>query len=271
MRRQDRCSKIAMMMLDPRATAVGVRLVAHEVLGSTNAEALNLARQGERGPLWIVAERQTAGRGRRGRAWVSPPGNLFASLLLTAPAPPERWPQLSLVAALALHDAVTEVAAGLKPLIAIKWPNDLLLGRAKFGGILIEGEGGDDGAVAIGIGINCASHPANTDFPATDLAAAGAVISPAMLFTPLSVKMIGRLAQWNGGEGFSTVRTDWMARAAGIGEEVRVRLGDRELSGRFEALVDAGSLLLRLPDGDVQIITAADVFMLTASASVKTC
>ena len=80
---------------------MGVRLVAHEVLGSTNAEALDLARQGERGPLWIVARRQTAGRGRRGRAWISEDGNLFASLLITVSVPPECWPQLSLVAALA--------------------------------------------------------------------------------------------------------------------------------------------------------------------------
>src|SRR5229473_5273101 len=241
-----------MTMLDPRATAVGVRLVAHEVLGSTNAEALNLARQGERGPLWIVAERQTAGRGRRGRAWVSERGNLFASLLLTVAAPPEHRPQLSLVAALAVHDAVVEIAAGLKPRIAIKWPNDLLLERAKFAGILVEGESSEDGAVAIGIGVNCASHPADTDYPAIDLAAAGVLVSPAMLFSPLSLKMIGRLAQWNGGEGFSTVRADWIARAAGIGEDIRVRLADRELAGHFEALDESGSLVLRLPDGHAE-------------------
>jgi BirA family biotin operon repressor/biotin-[acetyl-CoA-carboxylase] ligase len=256
-----------MMMLDPSAAAAGVRLLAHDMLGSTNAEALDLGRQGERGPLWIVGERQTAGRGRRGRAWVSEPGNLFASLLLTVAAPPERRPQLSLVAALAVHDAVVEVAAGLKPLI--KWPNDLLLGRAKFAGILVEGEGGDDGAVAIGIGVNCASHPVDADYPATDLAAAGVLVSPAMLFRPLSLKMIGRLAQWNGGEGFSTVRADWMARAAGIGEEVRVTLADRELSGRFEAIDETGSLMLRLPDGHALAITAADVLIRTASAAAK--
>src|SRR5213594_3661690 len=80
------------MKLEPRATAAGVRLIAHEVLGSTNAEALNLARQGERGPLWVTADRQSAGRGRRGRAWISPPGNLYASLLLTRPAAAEHWP-----------------------------------------------------------------------------------------------------------------------------------------------------------------------------------
>src|SRR5205809_8120640 len=111
------------MQLDPRASAAGVRLVAHELLTSTNTEALALARQGERGPIWVTAERQSAGRGRRGRAWMSPPGNLYASLLLSPPGAPEHWPQLSFVAALAVHDAVVEVAAHLAPLLAIKWPN----------------------------------------------------------------------------------------------------------------------------------------------------
>src|SRR5262245_9745242 len=128
------------MQLDPRASAAGVRLVAHEVLTSTNTEGLALARAGERGPLWVTAERQSAGRGRRGRSWTSERGNLFASLLLTDPAPAEHWPELSFVAALALHDAVAELAPPLKPQLAIKWPNDLLLTRAKFAGILVEGE-----------------------------------------------------------------------------------------------------------------------------------
>jgi BirA family biotin operon repressor/biotin-[acetyl-CoA-carboxylase] ligase len=251
-----------MMGLDPRAAAVGVRLVAHEVLDSTNAEALKLAREGERGPLWIVAKRQTAGRGRRGRPWISQRGNLFATLLLTAAGSPEHRPQLSLVAALALHDALAEIASNLKPRIAIKWPNDLLLEEAKFAGILVEGEGGEGGAVAVGIGVNCASHPAKTDYPATDLATAGFSISSTNLMPPLSLKMVGRLAQWNGGEGFSTVRADWMARAAWIGENVGVRLADRELSGTFEGLDEAGHLVLRLLDGRVEIITAADVVIL---------
>ena len=254
------------MKLEARASAAGVRLVAHEVLGSTNAEALRLARQGECGPLWVVADRQTAGRGRRGRTWISPPGNLYASLLLTEAAPVEHWPELSFVAALAVHDAVVEVAPDLKPRLAIKWPNDLVLAGAKFAGILIEGE---NGAVAVGIGINCADHPAGMDYPATDLAAAGAPVSPAALFGALSVKMIGRIAQWNGGEGFSTIRTDWLARAAGLGEEVRVRLADRDLTGRFEAIDPAGSLVLRLPTGKTTTIAAGDVFMLPAPSSGK--
>jgi BirA family biotin operon repressor/biotin-[acetyl-CoA-carboxylase] ligase len=254
------------MKLEARASAAGVRLVAHEVLGSTNAEALRLARQGECGPLWVVADRQTAGRGRRGRTWISPPGNLYASLLLTAAAPVEHWPKLSFVAALAVHDAVVEVAPDLKTRLAIKWPNDLVLAGAKFAGILIEGE---NGAVAVGIGVNCADHPAGMDYPATDLAAAGAPVSPAALFGALSVKMIGRIAQWNSGEGFSTIRTDWLARAAGLGEEVRVRLADRDLTGRFEAIDPAGSLVLRLPTGKTTTIAAGDVFMLPAPSSGK--
>src|SRR5262249_31099088 len=212
-----------MMQLDPRASAAGVRVVSHELLTSTNTEALELARKGERGPLWITAGRQSAGRGRRGRSWVSEPGNLFASLLLTDPAPPEHWPELAFVAALAAHDAVAEVVPNLKPQLRIKWPNDLLLNNAKFGGILIEGENAEIGAVAVGMGINCTNHPAAMDFPATDLAAAGATVAPATLFATLSAKMLGRLAQWNRGEHFATIRTDWLSRAAGLGQTIRMR------------------------------------------------
>ncbi len=112
------------MQLDPAAQAAGVRLVTHDTIGSTNAEALRLARDGERGPLWVTANRQTAGRGRRGRTWVSEPGNLYASLLLSDPAPSEHLPALSFVAALALHDAITRRIPGLASRVALKWPND---------------------------------------------------------------------------------------------------------------------------------------------------
>jgi BirA family transcriptional regulator, biotin operon repressor / biotin---[acetyl-CoA-carboxylase] ligase len=255
------------MKLDPRAVAAGVRFIAHDVLGSTNAEALDLAQQGERGALWVVAGQQTAGRGRRGRAWISQPGNLHASLLLTAAAPAEHWPQLSFVAALAVHDAIVEVATGLKPRLAIKWPNDLLLDGAKLAGILIEGaDAGEEGAVAIGIGVNCASHPEGTDHPAIDLAAAGAPVAVEVLLGALSAKMLGRLAQWNRGEGFSTIRADWLARAVGVGADVRVRLTDKELTGRFEALDEAGSLVLRLPSGEATTVAAGDVLLLPTPA-----
>jgi BirA family transcriptional regulator, biotin operon repressor / biotin---[acetyl-CoA-carboxylase] ligase len=255
------------MRLEPRATAAGVRLVAHEVLGSTNAEALSLARRGERGPVWVTAARQSAGRGRRGRAWVSEPGNLYASLLLTAPVPAGHWPELSFVAALAVHDAVAAVAGHIEPLLAIKWPNDLLLAGAKFAGILLEGESGGTGALVVGVGVNCANHPGGTEYPATDLAAAGAPVSPATLFVALSVKMLERIGQWNAGEGFPAIRADWLARAAGIGETVRVQLADRDIIGRFEALDPAGGLVLRLPDGAATTIAAGDVFVPMPSAA----
>lgn len=129
------------MQLDPTAAAAGARLITHDAIGSTNEEALRLARAGERAPLWITAQRQTAGRGRRGRAWVSEPGNLYASLLLADPSTPDRFPELSFVAALALHDAVTARIPGLAGRVALKWPNDLLIDRNKFAGILVEGEG----------------------------------------------------------------------------------------------------------------------------------
>jgi len=253
------------MQLDPRASAAGVRLIAHEVLVSTNAEALSLAAQGERGPLWVTADHQTGGRGRRGRTWVSERGNLFASLLLTDAAPPEHWPELAFVAALAVHDAVAEVAPALRQQLAIKWPNDLLLAAKKFSGILIEGEGGGGeggGAVVIGIGVNCLSHPVDVDYPATDLSAADAAITAEALFTVLTAKMLGRLAQWNDGEHFSTIRADWLARAAGRGGEVRVRLADEEFSGRFDDIDETGRLVLSLPDGSRKSIAAGDVVVL---------
>ena len=255
------------MQLDPRASAAGVRLIAHEVLVSTNAEALSLAGRGERGPLWITAGRQSGGRGRRGRTWVSEPGNLFASLLLTDVAPAEHWPELAFVAALAIHDAVAEAAPALRPQLFIKWPNDLLLAGKKFSGILIEGEGGQ-GAVVVGIGVNCVSHPADTDYPATDLAAAGASVTAEALFTGLSAKMLGRIAQWNAGEHFSTIRADWLARAAGRGDLIRVRLADQELVGRFEDVDDAGRLVLSLPEGGRKTIAAGDVVELAGPGQI---
>jgi BirA family biotin operon repressor/biotin-[acetyl-CoA-carboxylase] ligase len=249
-----------MITLDPRASAAGVRLLAYDEIDSTNAEALRLLRAGERGPLWIAAERQSAGRGRRGRRWVSVPGNLHASLLLTDPGPAEHWPQLSFVAALAVHDAVVELAPEIRPMLELKWPNDLLLSGAKVAGILIEGEGREEeGAVAIGIGINCTAHPAEAAYPATDLAAGGASVTADALLAALSVKMSGRLAQWNSGNGFATIRADWLARAAGIGETIRVGLADRELAGRFEGLDDAGGLVLVAPDGGKTVVAAGDV------------
>jgi BirA family transcriptional regulator, biotin operon repressor / biotin---[acetyl-CoA-carboxylase] ligase len=237
----------------------GARHITCETLGSTNAEALKLARAGERGPLWITAKSQSAGRGRRASAWVSPPGNLYATLLLSEPSPPAQAPQLSFVAALALHDCVSEAAPQLASALTVKWPNDLLLAAKKLAGILIEGDSAPGFCVAIGIGVNCVSHPPGTAHPATDLAAAGADVTPERLFTALSTAMARRLAQWRRGDGFASIRAHWLKRADGLGREIRVRLPERELTGVFEGLDEAGRLLLKGPGG-VSTVTAGDVF-----------
>jgi len=246
------------MRLDPQAIAAGVRLIAHDSIGSTNSEARELALAGERGPIWIVAARQTAGRGRRGNSWVSERGNLYASLLLTEIAPTQQMAQLAFVVALAVHDAVAEVLPPGAPL-AVKWPNDVLLDGKKFAGILIESEGP---AVVIGIGVNCAHHPDNTSYPATNLSAAGAAVSPEQLLQWLSAAMLRRLGQWSRGAGFAAIRADWLARAAGLGQEIRVRLPQRELSGLFQTLDETGRLVLRLADGGVETVSAGEVFAL---------
>lgn len=237
----------------------GVRHIAFDSLGSTNAEALARARAGERGPLWITAAVQEAGRGRRGREWSSPAGNLYASLLLTEPAPQALAAQLSFVAVLALHDAVAECAPQLGPLLTVKWPNDLLLGGAKVAGILIEAEGGPPFATVIGMGVNCASHPADTAFPATDLAVAGASVTPRTLLRALAAAIETRLAQWDRGQGFTSIRSAWLGRAAGLGQDIRVRLPEREFSGVFDGLDETGRLLVRGEDG-ITAVTAGEVF-----------
>ena len=253
------------MRLDPAAEAF--RLAAHDTLPSTNTEALALARRGETGPLWVTARQQTSGRGRRGNAWISTPGNLYATLLVCDPAEPENAPQLSFVAALAVHDAIVGRAAALREKLALKWPNDVLFGGQKLAGILIESENVEARlAVAIGIGVNCMHHPVETAYPATDLAAAGAAVSAEDLFFALSSAMVRRLEQWQRGAGFQSIRTDWLDLAAGMGGEMRVRLPkNREFVGRAEALDERGQLLLRLADGTLQTITAGDVFPVAAS------
>jgi len=237
----------------------GVRTLRFDTLGSANAEALVRARAGERGPLWIAAATQTQGRGRRGAAWVSVPGNLYATLLLTEPSPKAAAPQLSFVAALALHDAVAACAPQLGPALALKWPNDLLLGGAKLAGILIEGESDPAFAVAVGLGVNCAHHPDGAAYPATDLAAAGALVTPEALLSALAAAMAQRLAQWDRGEGFARIRADWLKRAAGLGGDIRVRLPEREFTGRFEGLDETGRLLVT-EGGGLTAVGAGEVF-----------
>ena len=226
---------------------------------------MELARAGEGGCVWVTARQQTAGRGRRGRRWESPPGNLYASLLLPDPCVPARAAQLSFVAALALHDAVSELAmaelamAATKRL-ALKWPNDLVLGGAKLAGILTEGETRADGTfvAVIGVGVNCVAHPRDMAYPATDLAAAGITADPQALFALLAETMRLRLAAWARGEGFAAIRDAWLARSPRIGEPIRLRT-PAEIRGLFAGLDEHGRLMLQAADGVLRIFAAGDI------------
>ena len=247
-------------------TAGSAPVVFLETTDSTNAEALARAAAGERGPLWIAAKQQSAGRGRRGRVWLSEPGNLYATLLLSDAAPAAALPGICFVAALAVHDAILDAAHGLAPAqLQLKWPNDILLGGHKIVGILVESVSGAGGhAAAVGIGVNCKHHPQTTDYPATDLASAGFILPPETLLGFVGTAMERRLDEWRGGENFPATRAAWLARASGLGAPIEVRLPNRTMSGTFEALDEGGALVLRRGNGTCETVAAGDVFPLAA-------
>ena len=226
-------------------------------LDSTNSEAVRLAQAGETGPLWIVAERQTAGRGRRGRVWQGASGNLAATLLLTTDKTPALAAQMAFVAALALADMAAAYLAD--DLIRVKWPNDLLVGGGKAGGILIDSGAAPAGGLwlAVGIGANLADAPRDTPYPATSLSAHGPAPRPADALTALDAGFARWLEVWET-QGFEPVRAAWMGRAHGLGQACTVSLGDRTVTGLNEGLDADGALLLRV-SGARQRITAGDV------------
>lgn len=229
----------------------------YEELDSTNSEAARLAQAGEAGPVWIVAERQTAGRGRQGRAWQGGAGNLAATLLLTTDQAPAQAARTAFVAALALADlAAAFVAADL---IRVKWPNDLLVGGAKAGGILIESGTAPKGGLwlAVGVGANLADAPKDTPYPATSLAAHGVAPSPADALAALDAGFSHWLEVAHT-QGFEPIRAAWLARAHGLGQACTVSLGERTVTGIHEGLDADGALLLRV-GAAVQRITAGDV------------
>ena len=239
--------------------------IRHEALSdtaSTNTECLARARAGDSGLLWVTAERQTGGRGRRGRPWVSERGNLYASLLLIDPAPMERLASLPLAIAVAVHQAIRSVLPlGAEPL-EVKWPNDILIGRKKTCGILVEGERLADGrhAVVIGIGINVSVMPDNPIYPVTCLRDQGSAASPEELFAHLFASMAETLDIWDGGQGIAEVTARWRAVACGIGEKITVNLPDRSISGYFAGIDDNGLLMLDTGTGRMMPIAAGDVF-----------
>lgn len=231
-------------------------------MGSTNALCLERARIGHPGNLWIRADVQTKGRGRRGRAWDSPIGNLFASVLLMDPAPLERIGELPLLSAVALAEAVDK-AAGTLHLVSLKWPNDLLVDGAKLSGILLEAETLENGRLAavMGFGVNCVSHPDPALYRATDLRGLGYQVSADRLFEALSETLASYLATWKQPDGFDRIRRQWLKRAAHLGQQITVKAGQEEITGIFDDLDARGHLVLKLADGQKRTIYAGDVFL----------
>jgi BirA family transcriptional regulator, biotin operon repressor / biotin---[acetyl-CoA-carboxylase] ligase len=237
------------------------RHVALDEVSSTNTEALARARAGDSGFLWITAERQSGGRGRRGREWVSERGNLYSSLLLVDFAPTEELGSLPLAVALAVHDTIVSVMPSGGGTVDIKWPNDVLIDRRKTSGILLEAERLPDGrmALVIGIGINIRARPDLALYPVTSLADQGVSISPEELFARLYVNMADALSVWDEGKGIGEIVRRWRGVACGIGEKITVNLPDRSISGIFSGIDDKGLLLLDSAAGTLSI-AAGDVF-----------
>lgn len=248
------------LQLSNQAQAAGFTLAAFPVTGSTNQDALDAARAGIN-RRWVVADMQQAGRGRHGRDWVSPPGNLYASLGLIAPCPPQHAPKLGFVAGVALAAAICDLAPALRGQIRLKWPNDLLLNGAKCSGMLLEGAilPGQVQAVAIGIGVNIAHVPEGLDQAATCLADHAPITRDA-LFAALSARMAEMLDTFDKGAGFHQIRREWLAHALAMGERLRVRPPQGERHGTFAGIDEAGHLLLATETG-IETIMVGDVLL----------
>lgn len=241
--------------------------MARHVLGevdSTNSEAARLAPHLTQ-PTWILARRQTAARGRRGRAWAAPEGNFFATLVMRPAGDPAAAAQRSFVAALALADALA-AAIGPGPVLALKWPNDVLLNGGKVAGILLEsaGRGGGVSHLAIGIGVNLVAAPPpeavepGAARPVSVMGETGVRLPPETLLdllAPAFARWEAQLATW----GFAPIRTAWLARAARLGQQITARTMTETVEGRFETIDESGALVLRTAAG-ARAIPAADVY-----------
>ncbi len=238
-------------------------VIEHEILGSTNDEACRLASDGAAEGTVVWAHRQEAGRGRRGRRWQSPGGNLYFSVILRPAAAPAVAAQLSLVAAVALADTLAALLPD-RARVEQKWPNDVLVGGRKIAGILLESSGAmaeQVDWVVVGCGLNIAVAPDETTLPATCLVDEGAVSTDRKtILMALLDSLHRRRGEWDTA-GIAPVRTAWLSRARGLGHEITVRLPTHEFKGQFLDMDDSGALIVRLPDGSEKAVTAGDVFL----------
>jgi BirA family biotin operon repressor/biotin-[acetyl-CoA-carboxylase] ligase len=241
-----------------------------EVLDEIDSTILEARRRAERGaltPVWLVAMRQTAGRGRRGRAWSSLEGNLLATLLFTSTQPPSRIALLGFAAGVAIAETFeATIGAGRATL---KWPNDVLIDGAKAAGIMLDsGPGGEGIWVALAFGVNLAAAPHGLDQPTVSLRDVLPPDAPAPEPLAFLAQVRPRLARWAQAaeaEGFEPLRAAWLARAHGLGRAARVLQGEQAIEGRIAGLSPRGELELDT-DGGRRLIAAGDVLLTSAAA-----
>jgi BirA family biotin operon repressor/biotin-[acetyl-CoA-carboxylase] ligase len=265
------------LALGSRATAAGHRLIAFDQAGSTNAEAMTAARQGERGPVWFVTTEQTAGRGRRQRAWIAPRGNLASSVLEVMDVSPAVAATMGFAFGLAHETALQRVSVEANLRLAgsdqlkylLKWPNDILVRGQKLCGLLVEAEAMTDRGLAVvaGIGTNVVAAPAGTPTPATSLAALGVHVGAEELFAALSDAWVEFRGIWDNGRGFAEIRKAWLERAFGVGELVAIQTGIAVVEGTFDTIDETGCLIVRTVEGRRIPIAAGEVYF-GATASV---
>jgi BirA family biotin operon repressor/biotin-[acetyl-CoA-carboxylase] ligase len=263
--------------LGQRAVSAGYKLASFDSVGSTNAEAMARARDGEYGPMWFVTSEQTAGRGRRNRPWIAPRGNLASTILEVIDVAPAVAATLGFAAGLAIETALQKVSieaslrsAGSDEMkFSLKWPNDVLAGRKKLVGIGLEAEGvaEDRLAIVVGIGTNVVAAPEGTPTPATSLAAIGVHVGAEDLFAELSDAWAGYRGIWDNGRGFGEIRRLWLERAAGLGQPVAVQAGATTVEGIFDTIDEQGCLIVRKADGHRVPISAGDVYFGSAASA----
>ncbi len=245
------------------ALPAGWTLAAFDAVESTNDEAIRRAEQGAAEGTVVWGRQQLAGRGRRGRNWQSPVGNMYASVVMRPDCPPDQAAQLGFVTAI----AVGETAAALLPpghRITYKWPNDVQVDGGKMAGILLESSPGADGKVdyvVIGTGINVAWQPpaGETAYAVASLAGLGVAAAVEQVLELYCRHLAQGIAVWRR-DGFAAIRTAWLARAGNLGQVIEVKAGQESCRGRFAQLDDSGALILELEGGSIRRITAGEIF-----------
>ena len=248
-------------VLGSKAVSANHRLIAFESVESTNIVAMQKALDGDKGNLWVVASSQTKGKGRRGRVWQTATGNLAASIFVEIPEGTRNPEILSFVAAIAVANSVKQLLGDAALDIALKWPNDVMLNKAKLAGILLESQILPNGkrVIVIGMGLNVASAPRGLSYNTIALGQFDPEITASIAFQTLSDNWVSVFNQWDYGQGRSLILQQWQDMAYGIGKPVTIERVNDSISGVFHTIDGEGRLILEKTNGQKEIISAGDV------------